>query len=109
MLAKTVFAKSPTSAILEVNNKNGERPFQSPLPLMDLLVLYECLVPHLLMKQVSNRCLSALHSSTNLWHCNKIVQCSFLRLRIIALHLERLFVFYLDELFAVEEENKSCC
>lgn len=70
---------------------------------MDLLVPYERLVPHPLMKQVRNRTLAALHSRINLWHYNKIVQCSFLRLGIIALHLQCLFVFYLDELFTVKE------
>lgn len=70
---------------------------------------YECLVSHLLMKQVHNRPLSALHSRTHLWHSNKIVQSSFLRLGIIALHLQYLFVFYLDELFTVRKANKSCC
>lgn len=33
MLAKTRFAKPPTSAVLEVNNENHGRPYQSPLPL----------------------------------------------------------------------------
>lgn len=68
---------------------------------------YECLVPHVLMKQVPNRPLSALHSRTNLWHSNKIGWCSFPRLAIIALHLQSVLVFYLDEIFTVKKETKA--